>query len=72
MLSRDAAVVLLFIYAANDVNIGAELATKAIINDSIKLGEVLDKLRVEGLVTDIRERATKNKINPEKKECRKI
>jgi hypothetical protein len=65
MLSRDTAIVLLFIYAANDVNIGAELSTKAINNDSIKLGEVLDKLRVEGLLTDIRERPTKNKINSE-------
>lgn len=65
MLSGDARVVLSFIYASNNVNIGAELSTKAINNDSIKFEETLNQLRVEGLLTDIRERYTKNKTNSE-------
>jgi hypothetical protein len=65
LLSRDAAVVLLFIYASNNVNIGAELSTKAINNDSIKWEDTLHELRAAGLVTDIRERHSKNKVNSE-------
>ena len=63
MLSKDVMAVLLFIYASNNVNIGAEVSTKAINKDSIQLGESLKKLREEGLLTDIRENCAKNNIN---------
>lgn len=70
MLSKDAMVVLLYIYASNGVNNGAQLSTKALHNDSIKWKEVLNELRLDGLLTDIRECPTKNKINPDSIYCR--
>jgi len=63
VLNRDAMAVLLFIYACNNVNIGAELSTKAINHDPIKFGEILNQLRVEGLLTDIREGHMENRTN---------
>lgn len=62
-LNRNAMVVLLYIYASNNVNIGAQLSIKAINDDSIKLGETLNELRAEGLLTDIRDHFVENKIN---------
>lgn len=65
MLSRDDMVVLLFIYASNNVNIGANLLTKTIYNDSIKWEKILNSLRTQGLLTNIRGHYTKNKTNSE-------
>jgi len=63
MLSKDVMEVLLLVYAANNVNIGAEVSTKVINKDSIQLEEILKQLREAGFLTDIRENHAKNKVN---------
>lgn len=62
MLSKEAKEVLLFIYASNNVNIGAEISTQAINKDSIQLAEILKKLREEGLLTNLRENYAKKNV----------
>jgi len=62
MLSTEAKEILLFIYASNDVNIGAEISTQAIKKNSIQLAENLKQLREAGLLTDVRENYTKNNV----------
>jgi hypothetical protein len=65
VLSKDTMAVLLFIYASNDVNMGGELSTRALNNESIKWEEILNNLRAQGLLNDIRRNHTKNKSSSE-------
>lgn len=59
-ISRSAGRVLRFIYAYNNVNIGAVVPLRLIDNGSFDLDKALKELFTEGLLNDIRKPVTKN------------